>query len=68
MSATSGRFTAYLPRERELLRERALEEGSSENFLVRLGVRIVLGLPVSARDRRAVLEQLSAQDADRDAT
>jgi len=62
VSAIGGRFTAYIPDERELLRERAKVEGTSENFLVRLGLRIVLGLPITERDRRDVLERLEQRD------
>lgn len=59
-----GRFAAYLPDERELLRVRAKEEGTSENWLVRLGVRAVLGLAIPERERRRLLESL---DRERDA-
>jgi hypothetical protein len=49
----NGRFSAYLPAERALLHELAAEEGCSENYLVRIGVRALLGLPVPtwARER-----------------
>lgn len=50
MSSLEGRFTAHFtPEERELLRRRAAEEATSENFYVRLGLRLVLGLPVPRR-------------------
>lgn len=67
MSATNGgRFAAYLPTERELLAERAREEGTSQNWLVRLGVRAVLGLPINERDRKRLLENLE-ENTERDA-
>ena len=62
MSATSGRFTAYLPDERELLRELEREEGCSANYLVRLGLRALLGLEVPSRYRTMILENLERQD------
>lgn len=41
----SERFTAYLSkREREALRERAEQERSSENYIVRLALRAFLKL------------------------
>jgi DnaJ-domain-containing protein 1 len=41
----SARFTAYLSeRERDTLRERADELGTSENYLVRMALRSFLGL------------------------
>lgn len=50
MSSLEGRFTAHFsPEERELLRQRAAAEATSENFYVRLGLRLVLGLPVPSR-------------------
>lgn len=54
-----GRFTAYLPEERELLQERAAEEASSENYLLRVGVRALLGLPIPRRYRDEILANLS---------
>ncbi len=62
MTATTGRFTAYLPREREILARRAQEEGCSENYLVRMGVRAVLGLSVPARLRDEIRAALDAGD------
>ena len=54
-----GRFTAYLPAERELLAELARAEGCSENYLVRIGVRALLGLPIPRhyRERLDTLRQ-----------
>lgn len=50
MSSLEGRFTAHFsPEERELLRQRAADEATSENYFVRLGLRLVLGLPVPRR-------------------
>jgi hypothetical protein len=63
VSANGGRFSAYLPAERELLAQRAKEEGSSENWLVRLGVRVVLGLPIPERDRRRLRESLEQDES-----
>ena len=58
-STANSRFTAYLsPRERELLTERAEAEGCSANFLVRTGIRLVLGLPVPARVAEELRRQL----------
>jgi hypothetical protein len=51
-----GRFTAYLPMEREALQALAGEEGSSENYLVRISVRALLGLPIP-RHYRELLER-----------
>lgn len=58
-----GRFTAYLPAERELLRELAGEEGTSENYLLRIGARALLGLPVPrwARERIAANLELELE-------
>jgi hypothetical protein len=53
-----GRFTAYLPAERELLQALSAEEGSSENYLLRIGVRALLGLPIPAHYRARVRENL----------
>lgn len=61
MSSVEGRFTAHFsPAERAALRELASEEGSSENYLVRIGLRAVLGLPVPrwARERLAEVIEL----------
>lgn len=49
-----GRFTAYLPGERELLAELARAEGSSENYLVRIGVRALLGLTIPGHYRAQI--------------
>jgi hypothetical protein len=62
VSANGGRFSAYLPAERDLLTQRAKEESTSENWLVRLGVRVVLGLPVPERERRRLLESLEREE------
>lgn len=56
-----GRFTAYLPGERELLQELAAEEGTSENYLVRIGVRALLGLPVPPWARRRIADALELE-------
>lgn len=55
-----GRFTAYLPGEREALAARAAVEGCSENYLVRIGVRALLGLPVPAWAREELARNLEA--------
>lgn len=56
-----GRFTAYLPAERELLQELAHEEQTSENYLVRIGVRALLGLPVPPWARRRIADGLELE-------
>ena len=55
-----GRFTAYLPAERALLQELAAEEGSSENYLLRIGVRALLGQPIPAHYRARIRANLAA--------
>jgi hypothetical protein len=60
-----GRFTAYLPAERLLLQERAKAEGCSENYLLRIGVRLLLGLSVPARFQAEVQENLASGPHDR---
>jgi hypothetical protein len=57
----NGRFSAYLPAERELLHELALEEGSSENYLLRIGVRALLGLPIPAWARERIAAGLELE-------
>lgn len=56
-----GRFTAYLPGERELLRELANEEGSSENYLVRIAVRALVGLPIPPHYRERLRRELELE-------
>ncbi len=64
MSSVEGRFTAHFtPAERDALRAAAREQGTSENYLVRVGLRAVLGLPVPrwARDElERTLERVAA--------
>lgn len=55
-----GRFTAYLPAERTLLAERAAADGCSENYLVRIGVRALLGLPIPPWARAELERNLEA--------
>ena len=63
MSSVEGRFTAHFsPAERAALRELAGEEGTSENYLVRVGLRAVLGYPVP-RWVRERLEELLERPA-----
>jgi len=48
------RFTAWLSdEERELLRELAHEQGSSENYIMRTALRRLLGLAVPAWARES---------------
>ena len=54
MTARAGRFTAYLPDEREALHELARAEAGSENFLVRTAVRALLGLPIPEHYRQMI--------------
>lgn len=53
-----GRFTAYLPDERELLQALAAEERSSENYLLRVAARALLGLPIPPRYRAMIQANL----------
>jgi hypothetical protein len=57
---SAGRFTAYLPGERELLHQLAEQEGCSENYLVRIAVRALLGLPVPSWARERISRELEA--------
>ena len=63
MTANGGRFTAYLPDEREPLAALARAEGCSDNYLVRVAVRALLGLPVPAHYRDQLLDNLAQPDA-----
>ena len=64
MSSVEGRFTAHFsPAERAALRELALEEASSENYLVRLGLRALLGLPIPRHARERIREGLEPERA-----
>lgn len=47
MSAEKARFTAWLSiAERNAIRTQAQEYGTSENYVVRMAVRQLLGMPV----------------------
>lgn len=61
MSSREERFTAYLPGERELLHALAREEGTSENYLVRVAVRALVGLPVPRHYRERILAALELE-------
>lgn len=53
----SSRFTAYLgDQERERVRQLARREDCSENYVIRLAVRVMVGLPVPPRVADRVLE------------
>lgn len=62
VSANAGRFTAYLPDELELLQELAREQGSSTNYVVRVAVRALLGLPVPAWARARARAPMRPED------
>jgi hypothetical protein len=53
--------------EREGLRALAAEEASSENFLVRIGLRVLLGLPVPRYYRERMREELERAELERSA-
>lgn len=53
-----GRFTAYLPAERLELQALAGAEGSSENYLLRVALRGLLGLPIPAHYRERLRSNL----------
>lgn len=59
-----GRFTAYLPGERELLAELARADGCSENYLVRVAVRALVGLPIPAHYRERIAGELERERAE----
>lgn len=65
MSATGGRFTAYLPHELDALEELRREEGTSTNYLVRVAVRALLGKSVPPRYRRMMLDNIEQADRDK---
>lgn len=62
----SPRFTAWLPEERKLLREFAREQGSSENYVLRCGLRLLLGLSVPPWARAAAANRHELADSDRE--
>lgn len=67
MSSLEGRFTAHFsPEERELLRRRAADEATSENYYVRLGLRFVLGLPIPRRVERELARERGAEHVPRE--
>jgi hypothetical protein len=58
------RFTAYLSSEEDTaLRKMSKDEGTSMNYLVRCGVRMLLGLKIPNSIQRTVEEALHAEDS-----